>query len=169
MKLQGSSGLTGDVMLRGVRESDLDTFFEQQLDPEANFMAAFTVKDPADKETFTDHWAKITADEGITVRTVIYDGEIAGYIVCHGWFGEPEISYWIGKEYWGQGIGTRALVEFLSFVETRPLYARAAKDNFSSIRALEKGGFKLSGQDEGFANARGEEIEEVVYCLRHKD
>jgi hypothetical protein len=30
-----------------VREADLPTFFEQQQDPAANQMAAFTVKDPA--------------------------------------------------------------------------------------------------------------------------
>lgn len=51
-------------------------------------------------------------------------------------------------------------------LETWPLFARAAKDNIASIRVLEKGGFKLSGHDMGFANARGEEIEESIYMLR---
>ena len=106
------------------------------------------------------------------MRVLSYDPlsmmEIAGHIVCHGWFGEPEISYWIGKEYGGQSVATRALEEFLLVLETRPLYARAAKDNIASIRVLEKSGFILSGIDKGFASARGEEIEEVVYCLRQK-
>ena len=153
------------MSLREVRESDLDTFFRQQLDPEANTMAAFTAKDPTDKGAFMAHWAKIRADEGITLRTIIIDDKVGGHILCHGWFGDPEISYWIGKEYWGRGAATRALKEFLLILDTRPLYARAAKDNVASIRVLEKGGFELSGHDKGFANARGEEIEEVIYVL----
>ncbi len=157
--------LIGEVFVRETYEDDLETFFEQMRDPEANIMAAFTAEDPSDKDAFTAHWAKIRADEGITLRTIIFDGQIAGHIVCHGWFGDPEISYWIGKEYWGQGVATSALEDFLVVLDTRPLFARAAKDNIASIRVLEKGGFKLSGSDKGFANARGEEIEESIYLL----
>ncbi len=36
----------------------------------------------------------------------------------------------------------------------------------SSIRVLEKCGFVLIGRESGFANARGAEIEEVVFELR---
>ena len=158
--------IKGEVFLRETREDDLETFFEQMRDPEANIMAAFTVKDPSDKDVFTAHWAKIRGDEGITLRTIIFDGQIAGHIVCHGLYGDHEISYWIGKEYWGQGVATSALAEFLVIHDKRPLYARAAKDNIASIRVLEKGGFTLSGHDKGFANARGEEIEESIYTLR---
>ena len=158
--------MKGEVFLRGIREDDLEPFFEQMRDPEANIMAAFTAKDPADKEAFTAHWARIMGDEDITLRTIIFDGQIAGHIVCHSWFGDPEISYWIGKEYWGQGVATRALGEFMFILDKRPLYARTAKDNIASIRVLEKGGFKLSGHDKGFANARGEEIEESIYILQ---
>jgi hypothetical protein len=50
-------------------------------------------------------------------------------------------------------------------VKTRPLYARAARDNFASLRVLEKCGFWIVGYERGFACARGEEIEEVVLEL----
>ncbi len=53
----------------------------------------------------------------------------------------------------------------LAEVVERPLHARAAKDNLASIRVLEKCGFVISGYDHGFADARGEEIEEVVMIL----
>jgi RimJ/RimL family protein N-acetyltransferase len=75
------------------------------------------------------------------------------------------VSYWLGKEYWGKGIATEALGLFLGIIEERPLYARAAKDNAASIRVLEKCGFVISGCERGFANARGEEIDEVVLVL----
>lgn len=44
------------VRLREVKKSDLPIFFEQQLDPAANYMAAFTSNDPSDKTAFLTHW-----------------------------------------------------------------------------------------------------------------
>jgi RimJ/RimL family protein N-acetyltransferase len=48
----------------------------------------------------------------------------------------------------------------------RPLSARVAKDNKGSIRVLEKCGFVITGEDTGFANARGAEIEEYILTLK---
>jgi RimJ/RimL family protein N-acetyltransferase len=154
-----------NVKLREVREGDLEIFFEQQLDRDALYMAAFTSKDPADREAFQEHWGKILGDESITIRTILYQGRIAGHILSHAWFGDPEVSYWLGREFWGKGIASRALEEFLGVIEQRPLYARVAKDNVASLRVLEKCGFKVSGEDRGFSNARGQEVEE--YILKH--
>jgi RimJ/RimL family protein N-acetyltransferase len=155
--------LSNKINLRSVEQNDLPVFFEQQLDPDANRMAAFTAKDPYDRKAFDEKWKKILSDETITIRTILFNGEVAGHVVCHSWFGDPEVSYWIGKEYWGNGIATRALALLLEELKDRPLYARVAKDNTGSVRVLEKCGFVLSGSDKGFANARGEEVEEFVY------
>jgi RimJ/RimL family protein N-acetyltransferase len=157
--------LTDDIRLREVGEADLAIFFEQQVDPEANRMAAFTAKDPADRVAFTAKWEKILADEAIILRTILYGDQVAGHIVCHGWFGEPEVSYWLGKEFWSRGIASAALAQFMDVVEIRPLYAQAAKDNVASIRVLEKCGFAVCSEDRGFANARGEEVDEVILRL----
>ena len=156
---------TNNIRLRDVAETDLAIFFQQQLDPEASTMAAFTAKDPTDREAFMAKWEKILADEAIILRTILYGEQIAGHIVSHTWFGEPEVSYWLGKEFWGRGIATAALAQFLEFVPTRPLYARAVKDNIASIRVLEKCGFAICGEDRGFANARGEEVEELILTI----
>ena len=76
------------------------------------------------------------------------------------------MRYWIGRQYWGQGIATRALKEVLTRIETtRPLYGRAASDNAGSILVLEKRGFTRVGVDRGFAHARIEETEEVILRL----
>jgi RimJ/RimL family protein N-acetyltransferase len=91
---------------------------------------------------------------------------VAGYVLVHSWFGNPEITYWLGREYWGKGIATRALGQFLAQVVTRPLYGRAAKDNIASIRVMEKCGFTHTDEDKGFANARGEMVEEVILILK---
>ena len=45
-----------DIVLRDVADDDLPIFFEQQLDSIANHMAAFTPKDPSDRDYFDAHW-----------------------------------------------------------------------------------------------------------------
>jgi RimJ/RimL family protein N-acetyltransferase len=154
-----------EIQLRDVIETDPSIFFEQQLDPEANYMAAFTRKDPTDKESFMAHWTRILNDESILIKTILFEGKVAGSVLSYVQSGEREVSYWLGKEYWGRGIATHALTELLDLIEERPLYARAAKDNIASLRVLEKCGFRIIGEDKGFANARGEDIEEYVLEL----
>ncbi|MGA7730478.1 MAG: GNAT family N-acetyltransferase [Chloroflexia bacterium] len=158
--------MTGQTLLRDVAQDDLPIFFEHQQDPGARHMVAFTSRDPNDREAFMAHWARILADDGITKRTILLDGQVAGNILSFVWDGKPEVGYWIGREYWGKGLATRALTHFLKIVTSRPLYAQAAKDNTGSIRVLEKCGFIITGYVKSFANARGEEIEEAILELK---
>jgi len=157
-----------EVSLRDVAESDLSIFFEHQRDPVANFMAAFTARDPTDKDAFAAHWKRILSDDTVTVKTIVFEGNVVGSVAkfVDEEFGKPEITYWIGKEYWGMGLATKALSKFLGDIRVRPIYGRAAKDNVASIRVMEKCGFTISGYGRGFANARGKEIEEAILKLR---
>ena len=155
-----------ELFLRSVIEDDLPIFFQQQLDPEANAMAAFTSKNPADREAFDAHWKRILNDATVIIRTIVVDGAVVGSVLSYEEDGRPEVSYWIGKEYWGKGYASQALAEFLAQVNrTRPIGARAAKDNLGSLRVLEKCGFKITGEGQGFANGRGLEVEEYVLTL----
>lgn len=154
-----------NLNLREVIDDDLLIFFSQQLDPDANWMAAFTSKDPSDREAFMAKWARIRLDQSTVIRTIIYDGLVAGSVLSYVSEGEPEVSYWLGREFWGKGIATAALAAFLQIQTERPIYARAAKDNLPSLRVLEKCGFKIIGEDKGFANARGMEVEEYALIL----
>lgn len=157
--------MTSDALLRDVTEDDLPIFFEQQLDPAASKMAAFTARDSTDRAAFTARWTRILSDPAITKKTILFEGHVAGHVVSFEHFGKPSVSYWLGKEYWGKGIATRALSELLRHVKPRPLYARAAKDNIASLRVLEKCGFTIDGEDKGFSNARGEEVAEFILKL----
>ncbi|HEU5369359.1 MAG TPA: GNAT family N-acetyltransferase [Ktedonobacterales bacterium] len=158
--------MAGDVLLREVIDADLPIFFEQQLDADANYMAAFTARDPADKAAFMAHWARILRDATNTNRTILCDGQVAGPVACYEEeAGRPEVTYWLGKPYWGKGIATAALRALLLQVAARPMYARAAKDNLASLRVLEKCGFTITGEGKGFANARGKEVEEYLLQL----
>lgn len=128
-------------------------------------MAAFTSKDPDDRVAFDAHWTRIRARDDVLIRTIVVDGGVAGSVLSYVMEGETEVSYWISREFWGRGIATAALTEFLKLQTTRPIYARAAKDNVGSLRVLDKCGFRIIGDDRGFANGRGQEIEEYVLEL----
>jgi RimJ/RimL family protein N-acetyltransferase len=153
-----------EIMLRKVEPPDLDIFFAQQLDAEANRMAAFVSKDPGDRAVFNARWERILTSPQITQRTIVAGGQVAGYIGCYPHGGNPEVTYWLGREYWGRGLATAALQQMLRLVASRPITARAATDNLGSLRVLQKCGFKIVGTDKGFAHGRGGETEE--YLLR---
>ena len=154
--------MTSDILLRDVIEADLPIFFEQQLDPDAIEMAAFPSRD---REAFMAHWARIMADDSVILKTILFDGQVAGNIVSFEESGKREVGCWIGKEYWGKGIATKALASLLDYVRPRPLYGHIANHNIGSRRVLEKCGFTIVGEDKGFPNARGEEVEEFILRL----
>lgn len=157
---------TNKIQLRDTTKDDLPILFEHQLDEDANRMAAFTAEDPGNQDAFMERWIKILGNEAITKKSILFEGQVVGNVGSFDMFGEPHVAYWIAKPYWGQGIATQALTEFLTHVKNRPLYARAAKDNIGSVRVLQKCGFIITGEDKGFSNARGEDVEEYILMLR---
>ncbi len=66
---------------------------------------------------------------------------MAGNVLCWGPPEERDVGYWLGREFWGRGIATRALAALLVEVDERPLYAHVARHNIGSRRVLEKCGF----------------------------
>ncbi|MEU4803787.1 GNAT family N-acetyltransferase [Actinosynnema sp. NPDC023587] len=153
------------VRLREVTEADVPVFFEHQLDPEANRMAAFGAADPADRQAFLARWARILADNAVVARTIEFDGRVVGHVARSSRFGEPEVSFWVDRAHWGLGLATAALSGYLALDPVRPLYARAAVDNLGSLRVLAKCGFLAVGEDVGFAEGRGEDVEEFILRL----
>ncbi len=133
-----------DIQLRNVIDADLPIFFEHQNDPEANVMAAFP---PRDKGRFFLHWSQIMVDKNTILRTILYDGQVAGHVVSFVLKGEREVGYWIGREFWGRGIATSAMKQFLDVVTERPLCAHVAKHNIGSLRVLQKCGFKITSEE----------------------
>ena len=153
------------ITIREVESSDLETFYEHQLDPEAIRMAAFVCEDPKDKVAFDAHWDKILNSSQITKRTIVAEGQVAGHIACYPHGENMEVTYWLGREFWGRGLATQALNRMLHLVVDRPIFARAATDNIGSIRVLQKCGFKIIGKNKDFANGRGEDTEEYILRL----
>jgi RimJ/RimL family protein N-acetyltransferase len=153
-------------LLRDVRDADLDSFFEHWTDPDANRIAAFTAADPHDRAAFDARWRRLQADPATLHRTIDVDGAVAGVISSWEDDDERHVTYWLGREHWGRGVATRALAEFVRDVDrARPLHAATAHDNVGSQRVLEKCGFRRVGSGRGFANGRGEEIDETLFRL----
>ena len=132
------------AVLRDVIDSDLPIFFEHQRDPEATSMAAFPARDRA---AFDAHWQKILADDQLTAKTVLFEDRVAGNVVSFDQDGKRLVGYWIGREFWGKGLATRALAELLAELPQRPLHAYVAPTNAGSIRVLEKCGFVLADKE----------------------
>jgi RimJ/RimL family protein N-acetyltransferase len=139
-----SGALSPSIMLRNVVEEDLDIFFAQQSDPEANAMAAFPARN---RKEHLEHWHKILGDETVITRSILYGGAVAGNVVSWIQDGKREVGYWIGRAFWGKGIATSALMSFLEVDIERPLFAWVAKHNAGSVRVLEKVGFAYTGED----------------------
>jgi RimJ/RimL family protein N-acetyltransferase len=137
------------ILLRPVVASDLPILFEQQLNRDAVAMSAYPSKDRGE---FMRHWEGILKNKSITAHTVIYREKVAGHVLCWKEKYEMRVGYWIGKQFWGRGIATSALREFLVEVKIRPLYAETANHNIASKRVLEKNGFELL--DEGVKVSR---------------
>jgi ribosomal-protein-alanine N-acetyltransferase len=60
-----------------------------------------------------------------------------------------EIGYWVGEDYWGNGVATAALRQMTDCGFTardfRKLYAPVLAPNIASMRALEKCGYHREG------------------------
>ena len=148
------------VRLRDIERNDLPTLFEHQRDPDATRMAAFPARD---REAFDAHWERnILGNPATITQTILVDDDVAGYICSWPQDGIRLVGYWIGKEYWGQGVATRALSGFLCLVTDRPLHAHVVKHNVGSIRVLEKCGFRA----EASADVAGDGVVELVLVLQ---
>jgi RimJ/RimL family protein N-acetyltransferase len=149
-------------VLRDVLDSDVDAFYEHQLDPEATRMALFPSRD---REAFDAHWRRLLADDAVTKKTIVDEGKVAGNIGCWEQEGRRLVGYWLGREFWGRGLATRALAELLQEVAARPLHAWVARTNTGSIRVLEKCGFVVAGSRTEHDQKLGKPVEELLFEL----
>ena len=110
------------------------------------------------------HWSKIMVNKNGIIKTILFDGHVAGNILSWEQSDKWEVGYWLGKEFWGKGIATKALAEFLDIVKIRPLFAHVVRHNIGSQRVLQKCGFVIAGEDK-FAEENGMKIEELILKL----
>ena len=80
-----------------------------------------------------------------------------------------ELGYWLGEEFWGQGIATAAIRQFAPWVMEQfhltRLHADTFHDNPASARVLEKAGFTKESVKQRAAIKNGEIKDMNVYVL----
>ncbi|MCS0602387.1 GNAT family N-acetyltransferase [Streptomyces sp. LP11] len=132
-----------EVLLRPVADADLELLLAYEHDPEAVRRSRFT---PRPRDAFLAHWRqRVLGDPDNLVRTVTVDGEVAGSVMAWTQDGRRFLGYWLGRAYWGRGIGSRALGLFLREETVRPLHADPFAGNTASVRLLEHHGFRGAG------------------------
>jgi len=157
------STLIGQIRLRDMEPGDLPRLYEFNLDPDANRLAG-TI--PRSADAFREHWDKVLAAPNIVVKAISVEGVLAGHITCFNLDGADAVGYWVGKEFWGKGVASRALELLLEEVSRRPLYARVATSNRASLRVLQKRGFTIQSTRVSPADDRILECEETVLVLK---
>ncbi len=153
------------VSLRPTTDADFDALFDLESEVEGADMIAFLPREPGDRDAFSAHWARITADTTVITRVIEADGSFAGYAVSFVIEGERQVGYWIARELWGRGIASAALAALVAEIPERPLWGSTASDNVGSQRVLLHAGFVFDRMERSHAPRRGTEIDEKVYRL----
>lgn len=154
--------IVSQVQLRDLGPDDLPRLYEFNCDPEANRLAG-TI--PRSAENFPKHWSKVLADPSVIAKAITAGAELAGCISCFQRDGVHCVGYWLGREFWGQGIASKALELLLNEVTIRPLHAQVATSNLASMRVLQKCGFVVHSVRVSPADERYLECEEATLVL----
>jgi RimJ/RimL family protein N-acetyltransferase len=81
---------------------------------------------------------------------------------------KAEIGYWLGREYWGQGIMTDAVKRVTAFAFTKwklhRLYADVFPSNKASARVLENAGYTYEGTLRKDVIKKGKYLDHRVYA-----
>lgn len=117
-----------------------------------------------------DLWiASIESDE--FVRGVEHNGELIGAVgyIFHS-PEEAEIGYWIGKPWWGNGYATEAAGTLMDHCFNEAGFALLTCghffDNPASARVIAKLGFRRTGHDAQWCEARKSDVPTVRYARR---
>lgn len=119
-------------------------------------------------------WLKKTAKEnGVSKYSFVIDidGKAVGGISLDKL--EPQLKcdlgYWLGSQYWGQGIMTEAvrLIADYAFkkLKLKRIEANIYGPNIGSMRIVEKLGFKKEGQMRNYAYVNKKLVQGTMYSL----
>lgn len=107
------------------------------------------------------------------ILAIEIDGETSGGIGLHGlkdvYRFNGEIGYWLSEKHWGRGIMTKAVAAMVEHAFTKTswlrLFACIFENNPSSMRVLEKNGFKPEAIHKKAVMKEGVLMDEHLYAL----
>ncbi len=151
------------MKLRAAQKSDYPKLFAIHDDAQSHFDAGFSeLKTQVEYFKHLDH---ILNMESVILKVIDVDGDVVGIVGKWVMDENPELMYWMSRDYMGQGLATKAVELFLRDFSQRPMYAHTAADHKASHRVLEKNRFKLMAEMVSFADARNIENLEYVWKL----
>jgi len=160
---------TERMWLRWPRASDAGAFTRLLGDPEVSSQTA-TIPHPysiGDAEDFIRRArAENSAGDGLVLALAFkrQPNEPVGVVGAHGssFRGVARLGYWLGREYWGQGLmteATRAFVDLIFGVSSLgEITCDSLPENLASRRVQEKLGFASLGEMVIDAPARGGKV-----------
>jgi ribosomal-protein-alanine N-acetyltransferase len=130
------------------------------------FSYPYTIEDA--KEFLT----RSTSKEPRNNFCIEINGEAAGGIGVH--VGEDvhrhvaSIGYWLGEEFWGQGVMSEVVPAFVNYcfanLPLHRIYAEAFENNLGSARILEKAGFVLEARLRKNVIKDGQILDSLLYA-----
>jgi RimJ/RimL family protein N-acetyltransferase len=151
--MEGTILRTDRLLLRSVRDEDIDRILEYRNLPEVTHWLLNTEVDPA---SFRAVWRRVAEDPHDHSVAVVLDGVVIGTVsldVVDG-MGQPgmpkrteaQLGYIFDPAYAGQGYATEAVTAMVAYafdqLGVRRITAGCFADNHASVRILEKIGMR---------------------------
>jgi RimJ/RimL family protein N-acetyltransferase len=118
-----------------------------------------------------------TQDDPIHIFAIDINGQAVGGIGLHPKADidkkNAELAYWLGEDFWGQGIVTDAVKKMLVFgfktYDINRIYGRVFGTNIGSQKVLEKAGFTLEARFSQTFFKNGGYEDELIYAVRRQN
>lgn len=126
----------------------------------------------ADAEGYVMSCVK-NGDASSLCRAIVVDGKAVGsvgvFLREDVYRKSAELGYWLGEQYWGQGIMSAAVTKLCGEAFERfdivRIFAEPYAHNIGSRRVLEKSGFVLEGVMKKSVYKKGEIFDSCMYAL----
>ncbi len=163
----------GNLGIREYRVSDRENLVQNGNNPKVArwitdlFPSPYSVED-------ADNWITHCSEQSLKSDFAItLDDNVIGGIGCYTLQNEHrlvgEVGYWLGENYWGEGILTELLPHFVQWLfENRKLErieAAVFAPNSGSARVLEKSGFTFEGTLRSRVVKNGELFDTKSYSI----
>lgn len=163
---------SGDFVIRDLGLGDVAAIAWHANDPLVSRSLRDLFPHPYSEDDAKDFISRISGEDSPTAFAIASAQEafgVVGYIPGQDVYRySAEIGFWIGREYWGQGIMTGVVSVFSEYLfenfEFNRLYAGVFSSNPASSRVLEKAGFSLEGTSKSHVTKNGELLDELMYA-----
>lgn len=169
----------GDFILREQTLEDAEAFLEYYSDPQVSkYIVSFIPKTVEEARSEIRYWINVFSyNDGLYFAIARKsDNKMIGSVGVSGVnrsHNRTEASYDLAKEYWGQGIMTKALKAVLKYAFTELKFNRieayAMPDNIGSQKVLEKCGFAFEGVLRQHRFHNGKYVDIGIYSVLYSD